>query len=387
MDPVTLALIMANLGGLFGDQASGRIARTQQGFNQDQSQFNPMGFSGPGGGINFGPGGATAFQTPGAADLSQGIQQAGTGFAQGAGTARQDLMGFAGGALQNQDQILSQQMGNTAFGGLGGLANLGGAGANFFGGQAGQGFQDQSGGAQNFLFGQGAGLLNQAGQTSGLVQQNLDASRALAAPFEQRQRLAAENSLFGRTGGATTGSRQEFSDLLNSQNMSDQQRIMNAQQLGLQNQGQLGQLGLGAFGQGTNLFGQNLGLMGQNRLGFQAFAGVGAGAEGQQFGQNLQGAGFNRSSGQMRLNNMTNFFGLGEQTGINRLGAATGAQGSGIDQQTMFNNLFLGGQGAEAGRISAQADFAPSNAQLAAQRGEASQGFFNNLFGGLGGLF
>jgi hypothetical protein len=274
---------------------------------------------------------------------------------------------------------LGQQQGSNAFGGLGGLFNQSAGLAQGFGQNVARGPQDISGGGQNFLFGQGANFLNQAGNQNQLIQQQLDASRQLAAPFEQRQLINAQDSIFGRTGGGTTGARQEFADILNSQNMSDQQRILNAQQTGLAQQGQLGNLGMQAFGQGTNLFGQNLNAFGQQMQGFGQTAGMARGLEGQQFGQNLQAAGFNQSAGQNRLQNAMNMFSLGENTSANRFQQGLQGQGSLNDQQALMQQLFLGSLGADADRIGAQADFADANANLVDQRSQ-NTGFFSSLF-------
>jgi hypothetical protein len=378
MDPITMAAIMSSLGGLFGNQAAGRIARTQQNFNQQQSQVNPFGFQGPTGGLGFVGNQGFATQTPEQQQLMQAIQTGSAGFLQGAQdpNALQSLQQ----PFNQQQSLLNQQQGSTAFGGLQAQQQQNTGLLNQFAQSLMQGPQDLTGGAQQGLFATGARLLGQAGNTSGLVQQNLDASRALAQPFEQRQQVAAQDSIFGRTRGATTGSRQEFADLLNTQNMTDQQRIMNAQQLGLQQQNQMGNLGIQAFGQGTNLFGQNLNAFGQQMQGFGQTANLGRSLEGQAFDQQLQSLGFNQSAGQNRLQNAMNMFNLGETTSQNRFQTGLQGQGGLNDQQALMQSLFLGSLGADADRIGAQADFSNANATLAGQRGEAAQGFFSNLF-------
>ena len=222
------------------------------------------------------------------------------------------------------------------------------------------------------MFGQGANLLNQAGNTSGLVQQQLDASRAMADPFEARQRNQLDSKLFAQGRLDSTGGHQQFGDLLQRQGSADQQRIMNAQQTGLQNQQQLGQMGLGAMGQGNTLMGNNIGAFGQNFGGFQNAMGQGMQAEGQGFSQMGQALGMNQSAGQNRLQNAMGMFNLGsgaQNTGFNQ--GLAGMQGLG-NQQSIQNQLFLGSLNADANRIGAQGQFADAQAQLGNARAEAA---------------
>jgi hypothetical protein len=350
------------------------MAHTQQSFNQQQSQFNPFGFSGPGGGVQFIGNQGFGTQSQEQQGLT-GATQAGTlGFLEGAQNV--DLSSL-GPAFNNAQNILSQQAGDTAFGNLGGQAAQAGLLSNLFAGQAAQGPQDIG---QQFLFGQGQNFLNQAGDQSGLIQQSLDASRALAAPFEQQQRVSAQNSIFNRTGGATTGSRREFADLLNSQSTVDQQRIMDAQQLGLGQQQRLGNLGISSFGQGANLFGQSQGQFNNQLNALATQQNFGAGVEGQAFQQMMQALGQNQTAGQSRLQNAMSMFGLGEATAQDRFQTGLAGQGALDQTQGLMQQLFLGAMGADADRISAQADFAPSNADLVQQRGDAKKGFFSSLF-------
>ena len=97
-----------------------------------------------------------------------------------------DLNGFLqnlpiGNIFNTSSSLLGQQLGNTAFGGLGGLAGTAGLLGNQFAGQALAGPQDLTGGAQGALFGSGLGNLAGAGNTDALRQQFLATQRAQAS--------------------------------------------------------------------------------------------------------------------------------------------------------------------------------------------------------------
>ena len=351
---------------------------------QGLAATDPQGFAGSFGNLQFGQGGGSFQQSPQMQQLMQQLMQQ-TGGGLGGGLfndpnfqnafQQNDIGGFFGNAQQAQ----GGQIGNTAFGGLGQLLGNTQGLNNQFAQNISGGITDQTGGQQNFLFGQGQNFLNQAGNQQGLIQQNLDASRALAAPFEQRQQQALEGSLFGTGRNATTGGRQEFGDFLFGQNLVDQQRIQNAQQLGLQQQGQLANQGFQAFQQGGNLFGQNIGAFGQQLQGFNQTGNLGLGIEGQQFGQNVGAAQFNRQGGQQQFLNSLNLFGQG--TAAQNQGFQQGIQGFGQlnQQQGLQNQLFLGSLNADANRIGAQGQFADPLAQIAQSQAAGQQGFFNNF--------
>jgi hypothetical protein len=420
------------------------------------AQQNPLSFQSGAGSLIGGPGGGVFTASAGQAAQDQALQDAISQQLGGGGLFNQpDFQQALGqnnlsGALGDQNAALQQLF--QGQGGLGGAigsaggafgdftsraqggvqdltgqqAGLFGQGQNFFGqGQnflgAGTGLTNQAQGgfgqAQG-IFGNAQGLFNQAANTSGLVQQNLDASRALAAPFEQRQQQAAQESIFGRTRGATTGGRQEFADILNSQNMADQQRIQNAQQLGLQEQNQIGALGqglgqigfgfnanasglgnlgaglqqtgiglnqqgLGAIGAGTDIFGNNIAAQGQNIQGAGMFGNLLQSLQGSQFGQDLGAAQFNQGSGQQRLQNAMAMFGLGNtqaNTGFQNALRGIGAQQG---QQGLINSLFLGAQNADANRINAQGQFSNALSNTAVNQADNQQGFFGGLISGL----
>jgi hypothetical protein len=168
-------------------------------------------------------------------------------------------------------------------------------------------------------------------------------------------------------------------------------RVLGAQQLGLQQQGQLAGQGLSAFGQGTGLFGASQAAgaqnFGQQLQGLAGQQGIGMGTEQLGFSQALQGLQQNQSAGQQRLQNAMNLFGLGsEQFQQGQQGRRqdflAGLQGQeGLNQQQqLMQQLFLGSLGADAQRIGAQADFSRANTDLVAQRAE-NTGFLSGLFG------
>lgn len=292
-----------------------------------------------------------------------------------------------GGASQAQQGLLQQQF-QGAGQGLGGLFGNAQGLNNIFAQNVAQGPQDLTGGRQDQLFNFGSNFLNQANQGQGaLIQQNLDASRALADPFERRQRQSVENSLFSQGRAGTTGGAQEFGDLLSFQGANDQRRILGAQQLGLQQQGQLGQLGLQSFGQGSNLFGQNLQGFGQNIQGFGQTGQLGQGLQGQGFQQMFQQLQGNQSAGQQRLQNAQNLFGIGQQS--QQQGFQQGLQGINSQQQLqqIMNQLFLGNQNADANRIGAQGLFSQALGGIARDQASNQQGFFSGLADSFGGIF
>ena len=374
------------IGALVSGNTLSNTRQDLQGF----AGANPVGFQNPFGNLSFGGGdqfggGTGQFQFNPQQQAQQQQLQGNIGFGLGGGFFNDPNFQNAfqnndiGGAFQGAQSGLQQQF-QGAGQGLGGLFGNASGVNNIFAQNIAQGPQDLTGGRQDQLFNFGSNFLGQAGQGQGaLIQQNLDASRALAQPFENRQRLAAENSLFGQGRTGTTGGAQEFGDLLSFQGQNDQRRILNAQQLGLQQQGQLGQLGLQSFGQGSNLFGQNLQGFGQNIQGFGQSGGLAQGLQGQGFQQAFQQLQGNQSAGQQRLQNAQNLFGLGQESfgqGFNQ-----GLAGIDSQQQLMqiMNQLFLGSQNADAARIGAQGQFADPLAQIATEQSRNQSSFFEGL--------
>ncbi len=372
---------IGELGGLFGRQDDRALFTDQQQFNQDQSQSNPFGFQGAQGGLAFDGQTGSATMTPEQQAILQQTQGGIGGFLQGAQdpNALQAIQP----AFQQQQGVLNQQLGSSAFGGLGGLQQQSQGLAQQFGNQAGQGVQDASQGGQQFLFNQGQNFLQQSGNQNQLIQNQLANLNAVAAPGEARARQNAQESIFARTGGATSGGRDEFAQLLARQDTSRAQRELGASQLGLQQQGQLAQQGFQAFNQGSQLFGQNQNAFGQQIQGANQFGSRAAGLEGQQFGQNLQSQGFNQSAGQNRLQNAMNMFGLQEQTAQNRFNTGLAGQGVLDQQQQTSQDLFLGSLGADAERINAQGEFAQANATLASGAQESGGGIGDIIKTGL----
>jgi hypothetical protein len=364
---------------LMGLYMNNRFRQTNSDIS-DLTTFQPQGFQSPSG-FGITPGGA-GLQGQQQGNLSSLLGQQGAGLLGGglfndpnfqSAFQNNDIFG----AQQGAQQGLQQGIGPQAFGGLQGLFGQNQGLSNLFAQQTAQGPQDFSGGAQGGLFGAGFNAINQAGNVSGLVQQNLDASNALARPGEDRLINRFNNQEFLRTGGATSGAQERQGQLFDSLFGAQNQRVLSAQQTGLQAQQQLGQFGLGATGQGAGLLGQNLSQFNQG-AGFANLFGQGAqGVEGQAFGQGLQSLQQNQSAGQQRLSNAMNLFGLGNQTFGQNFGLGLQAQGSLTDRDQMFANLFLGQQNAAANRIGATGLHAGALAENTRNQG----GFLSNLFG------
>jgi hypothetical protein len=218
------------------------------------------------------------------------------------------------------------------------FANVSGLG-NIFANRVAQGPQDFSGGAFANLLQGGQDALASAGDVSGIIQQNLDASRALAQPFEQDLVNHFANREFSATRGATTGAANRQFDLQNSLLQADQQRILNAQGIGLQAQNQLTNLGLGSLGQAQGFLGQNLGQFNTEAGLASGFAGLLGNLEGQGFSQQLSALQNNQQAGNQRLINALNLFNT--QTGA--FGDAFGQGLGGIGALTDIGGLGLQG--------------------------------------------
>ena len=210
----------------------------------------------------------------------------------------------------------------------------------------------------NNLFGRGFSNLDRAGDTSGLVQQNLDASRALAQPFEEQSRNNFFNTEFGKTMGATSGSGNRMGMFGDAMLRADQGRVLGAQQLGQQQQQFLGNLGMSQIGQG-----------------FQG--------EQQGFSQLLQALQQNQSAGQQRLSNAMGLFGMGRDTQQSQFGMGLQAQSGMLNQNQFWQNMMLGLLNADANRIGARSGFAAAMAQLGSNSSAGQGGFF----GGMGDMF
>jgi len=376
--------------GLLGSVLGGGASGTPKWMKQ-AAQSNPFSFQGAGGGgVNFQGHTGTATESPEMAQFRQLIGQGGANALQGGLFNNPGLQRALGGAditggMQNQNALLSQMMGNTAFGGLGGLAGNAGGLNNMFSQSLQGGQQDLSGGLMGRLNQAGMGNLAQAGNTSGLVQQNLDASRALAQPFENQLVNRFQNNEFMGTRGATSGAAERQGQLQSALLGADQQRIMGAQQLGLQNQQQLGNIGLGQLGQGGQLSGQNIQGFGQQLQGFGQAGQLGLGAEGMGFGQMLQGLQQNQTAGQQRLKNAMGLFGLGVDTQQGQFQQGLNAQGAGINQDSMNMQQMLGLLNADAARIGGAGlstnGFAQMQTNQQAQQGGMLQGVIDAFSG------
>lgn len=288
--------------------------------------------------------------------------------------------------FQEAQAGLQQQMPGSAFGGMGGMFNQNALLSNMFGQQAAAGPQDLTGGMQGALFGQGFQNLQNAGNQQGLMQQNLDASRAFAQPYEDRQTNALESRMFAQGRLGSTGGSQQFGDHMSALSNADNTRIMNAQQLGQGSQGLMQQLGLGQLGQAQGLMGQNLGQHQFNANASNMFSQGAMGAEGQQFAQILQALGQNQSAGQQRLGNAMSLFGLGNDTFNQSFGLGLQGQQQLTARDQLFANLFLGQQNAAAGRLGAGGIHSQALGSLAGGTASGMGGLFGGLGSALGGL-
>ena len=374
----TFGAIGGLLGGLFGN------SQIQSGISDIQglAQFNPQNASIGGLGNFAQTNGGSGFQLDPAL---QGANQQiggmlpglfGGGMAGQLTGAMQDQGGITG-ATNQMNTALSQQA--NPFYNQANFANtqqnMSGLG-NMFANNVAQGPQDQSGGAMAGLFGQGFQNLQQAGDVQGLVQQNFDAANAMAQPGEQLATNRFLDREFQLTGGATSGSGQRGGEFLQAQLGAQNQRLMNAQQLGLQQSGQMGQLGLGQTGQGAGLMGQNLGFFNQQANQAGQFGQIANQGESQGFQQILQALQGNQSAGTQRLSNMLGLFGAQQGAATDAIGL--GLQGVGAMQETGALGLqgVLGLLNAEANRIGATG----MHAQAIGQSSSNSGGLLGGLF-------
>ena len=385
-----MAAILAGLGSQFAGGLGGLTNSLLGGFLGNNAlqgsmddinslaQSNPQGFIGPGGfGIQEN---GNVTQGAGQNQLSAMLQQqTGAGLQGGLFNDPRFQQAFQGNDIQGalQGAQGNPQAQGSFGGGLQGLFSGAQNQFNQLGSQLGQGVTDQSGGLMQQLFGMGIGNQQQAGNISGLVQQNLDAANALAAPGEQRAINSFANNEFLRTGGGTSGAGQRQADLQQNLLNANNQRVQNAQGLGLQAQQQLGQLGLGQSGQASGLLGQNIGAFGQLGQMAQGFGGLANQSNMSGFQQALQANQQNQTAGNQRLQNAMGIFGLGSQTQNQGFNQGIAGQSALTGRDQLFSNLFLGQQNADANRIGATG----MHAQALGQLGQTQGGFLGGLFG------
>jgi hypothetical protein len=307
----------------------------------------------------------------------------------GGGTYGQDFQTAGGGAVlpafQGLQGMLGQQLPTQEFGAQNAIlqqlqSGLLGQGAGALGqGIAGLNPNAAFGMGGNFL-GQAQGLLGQAGNVQGLVDDRLSALRAQAAPQEEQAFNSLQNKLFSQGRLGSTGGSRDFEAFGRGLGQADLGRQMAAQDLGLRTSGLL-QQGAGiAGGLGQGLFGQGFGAAGQ-------LAGLGGGLIGQGvgFGQQglnnilgLQDVGINRA--QQRMQNAMSLFGFGQDVQGGRLGQALQAtQGISGSLAPLFDLGNLSARFSEARGLSDRAQ-----AQYAGQQ-QGAGGLFGGLLGGLGG--
>lgn len=328
---------LADLAGFFGSENF--LSRGRKRLRK-MARFNPLDLFGPFGSIGINREGGTAIESPQLQAFRQAIGQGG--------------LNFLGGGIFNDPNFQDAFQSNNIRGALdfSNALNSTGIDASAF---------DTSGTA-NSLLGLGFGALGSAGDVSGLINQNLDASRLLAEPFENQLVNRFNNQEFMRTGGATTGAFDRQSDLQDNLLRADAQRVLNAQQLGLQEQSFLG-------GLGTNLIGQGLNENASN------------------FGRAFQSLGQFQTAGNQRLQNAFNLFGLGSNTLQSQFGLGLGAQDSLLNQNRFFLDAILGSANAESSRIGATSGFANAMAKLYGQSASNVGGFLGGIGKGLSSLF
>lgn len=324
------------LAHIFGFMRSqNQLSNTQQRL-QNMADQNPYNASG-----SFGSGYFSGNQFFGSEDPTSAM------FRQLMGEQGGDMMQ---GGMFNDPRFQQAFQGNDMAGAMnqaqGGLQQM--MGPNAFG---------NFGNQVNSMFNMGQQNLAQAGDQQGMMQQSLDAQRAMAAPFEEQARNNFFNTEFGKTMGATSGATDRFGSFGDQMMRNDQNRIMGAQQLGQQQQQHLGNLGMQQMGQG--------------------FAG-----ENQGFLQMLQSLQQNQSAGQQRLGNAMGMFGLGRDTQQQQFGMGMQAQQGNVNQNQQMINMMLGLMGADANRIEAQGRFAAPMGQIGANKAASTQGFWNKMFGG-----
>lgn len=379
--------IGAALGALSGGMGLFAGAQPMMALNQARGDIQGLaGMQGPTGiGGNFGQisAGGQFQMDPSMMGAQQAIGGAIPGLMQGGlfqdPRFQQAFQGLdIAGAQQQAVGALQQQAGPTAFGQLGGLAQM-------LGGQVAGGPQDVSGGMMGNLFQQGMANQLAAGNQQQVFQDVLSRGRAAAAPEQARQQQALEQSLFskGMLGAGSTATGEGFRGLFEAQGMQDIALQQQASQQALQQQQLMGQLGGQQIAQGAGFLGQGLGQFQQNIQNLQGIEQLG-------FGQNLQALQANQQAGLQRLQSAQGLFGqgadiFGQQFGLG-LGGAEGLLGFGQfglgaarSPQELQASL-LQGSGAHAGAL----------AGLGQQRGEAQGDFFGSLASGigtLGGLF
>ena len=254
-------------------------------------------------------------------------------------------------------------------------ANVSGIG-NVLAGNVAAGPVDTSGGAQAGLFGQGFANMLQSANTDDLVRARFEAANALAQPGEQLATNRFLDREFQLTGGATTGAGQRGGEFLQAQLAAQNQRLLDAQQLGITEAQRLGNLGIAQIGQGAGLLGQNLGFFNQNVQNALGAAGLSGQLEGQGFSQMLSALQNTQSAGTQRLSNMLNLFNAQQGAFSNALGLGIQGVGALTDIGQLGIGGILGLLNAEANRIGATGQHANAIAQLS----DSSAGFLGGLF-------
>jgi hypothetical protein len=208
------------------------------------------------------------------------------------------------GALDQSNQALMQQMGTSAFGGLGDLYGNATGLMNQMNANVMAGPQDISGGLQGQLFNQAAQNLGSFDQTQA---SELAAMRQAGQPAMDRQFNQMQNRLHSMGMLGSTGGGEQMRGMFEAQNQADLDyqtqsfgRASQRQSMGLQQAQQAAML----QGQGFNQWNQNF----QNAMGAGSLASA---IEGQQYGQNLQALQQNQSAGMNRMNQAMGLFGTG----------------------------------------------------------------------------
>jgi hypothetical protein len=277
------------------------------------------------------------------------------------------------GAAQQADQGFQQQLGSTAFGGLGGLNTQAQDLASMFGQQAAGGMTDQTG-FMNQLFQQGMQNQMGAGNQQGLMAQQLEMMRAAAQPQQDRMFNKMQDRLFATGQLGSTGGGQQMEGLFNSFGQQDLAMQDAAFGRGQQQQDFMANLGASQFGQGLQGLQQNLGQYNQNARNFTELGGLAGGFEGQQFGQNAQAMGQNQSAGMNRLNAALGLFGAGTDTFNSQFGLGIDAGQGGLGYGAFGLDAAMSPQQLQAALLQGSGEHAQARASLAQPAAESAGG-------------
>ncbi len=330
---------LGGLGGLFGARSA------QKALNQGRSDIlNLPGMQGAGSiGGNFGTSSGGQFTFNPQFLGAQNALAANTGLLGGGLFNDPGLQSALGanniaGALSQSDAALQQQIGGSAFGGLGGLFSNAAGLANQFGGAlSGTGFAD-----------------TQASELANL--------RNAAQPEQNRLFNKLQDRLFATGQLGSTGGGEQLRGLAEAFGQQD---------LNFQTE---------AFNRALNQRGQQLGA-------FQGLSQLGAGIEGQAFNQGLQGLQQNQAAGMNRLNQAMGLLSGGADLFGQQFGLGLQSAGGLLDFGNFGLNAAALPQQLQAQLLGASGQHARALGEIATPRAEAGGGLFSGIGNALGGIF